>query len=289
MSLESVGRRLRQYREAAGLAAEKVAREVGVSRALLYRYESGEIVKIAVLEKLARIYGTSTSSLLGLGNEYITSGMSFFDRIQAIEETADHMTIVFGPLAYLLTTDAYDDDLKQALAEPTEPGEALNAAELQLVMRTLKRRKAAFRYRKPSAVNIVPLAQITYYLANGLAMRTDLTYSERSSRRRAAARQMEHLAALIATPPMGVQIGITRRPLPTAGFQIIRAANRKLLVLSPFRVGDQPNLRYGVAMITEDEEALRLHETLAARLWDSALTGSKAIDEVQKQLKAYRG
>jgi hypothetical protein len=100
---------------------------------------------------------------------------------------------------------------------------------------------------------------------------------------------MEHLASLIASPPMGVQIGITRRPLPTAGFQLIRAANRKLLVLSPFRLIQQPNLRYGVAMITEDEEALRLHEMLTARLWESALTGSKAIDEINRQLKNHRG
>lgn len=289
MTLASVGRRLKQYREAAGLAADKVAREVGVSRALLYRYEAGDIVKIAVLEKLARIYGTSTSALLGLGNEYITSGLTFFDRVQAIEETADHMTVVFGPIAYVLMTDSYDADLERALVESTEPGEALNPAEVQLLMRTLKRRRAAFRYRKPSVVNIVPVTQITAYLATGLAMRTDLSYAERSSRRRAAAKQMEHLASLITAPPMGVQIGITRLPLPTAGFQIIRSANRKLLVLSPFRVLQQPNLRYGVAMITEDEEALRVHETLAARLWESALTGSKAIDEVQKQLKAHRG
>jgi transcriptional regulator with XRE-family HTH domain len=289
MTLDSVGRRLRRHREAAGLTAEMVAREIGVSRALLYRYESGDIVKIAVLERLARIYGTSTTALLGLGSEYLTSGLKFFERIQAIEETADHTTVVFGPIAYLLTSDAYDVDLEQALAEPTDQEEALNGAELQVLLRTLKRRKATFRSHKPSIVNIVPIAQIVHYLANGLTLRTDLSYAERSARRRAAARQMEHLASLIASPPMGVQIGITRRPLPTAGFQLIRAANRKLLVLSPFRLIQQPNLRYGVAMITEDEEALRLHEMLTARLWESALTGSKAIDEINRQLKNHRG
>ena len=288
VSFRDVGRRLRQYRETAGLGAQKVARDVGVSRALLYRYEAGDIVKLAVLERLAQMYGTSTMALLGLGNEYITSGMTFFDRIQSLEESADQMTVVFGPVAFLLTTDAYDASLSQALSEPSEPGEALNSPELQALMRTLKKRKAAFRYRKPGLVNIVPIAQLTYYLANGLTMLTDLTYAERSARRKAAAKEVEHLAALIAAPPMGVQIGLTRRPLPTAGFQILRLNARKILVLSPFRVGEQPNLRYGVAMITEDEEALRLHETLAARLWDSALTGSKALDEIQKLLKAHR-
>lgn len=47
--------------------------------------------------------------------------------------------------------------------------------------------------------------------------------------------------------------------------------------LGPFRIGEELNLRYGVAMITEDEEALRLHETLASRLWETALRESKAV------------
>jgi transcriptional regulator with XRE-family HTH domain len=288
VSFKDVGKRLRERRETAGLAVEAVSRETGVSRALLYRYETGHIVKLAVLERLARLYGTSTMALLGLANEYITSGFSFFERLQVLEEEADHMTIVFGPIAWLLTTDAYDQALAQALAEPVEPGEALNAIELQRLMRILKKRKAAFRYRKPGLVNIVPVTEIEQFLGNGLTTRSDLPYAERNARRRGAAREIEHLASLIASPPMGVQIGLTRRPLPTAGFQILRLKDRKLLIASPFRVGGQPNLRYGVATISEDDEALRLHETLAARLWETALTGPKALDELAKLVRSYR-
>lgn len=284
-----VGQRLRRHREGAGLSIEDVAGKLGVSRALLYRYEAGNIVKLDVLSRLAQLYNTSTSALLGLGSEYVTSGLSFFERLQAYEERADHMTVAFGPLAYVLTSDAYDAALAQALTEPTEPGEAMNAIELQRLMRTLKKRKATFRYRKPSMVNIVPVGDIQSYLANGMATRRDLPYAERNARRRAAIREVEHIAALISTAPMGVQIGLTRRPLPTTGFQILRLGDKKLLVMSPFRVGDQPNLRYGVATISEDDEALRLHETLAARLWDGALTGPKALDELAKLVRAHRG
>jgi transcriptional regulator with XRE-family HTH domain len=286
---QELGRRLRRHRESSGLSIERVAEELGVSRALLYRYESGNIVKLDVLARLAQLYGTSTSALLGLGNEYVTSGLSFFERLQAYEENADHMTVVFGPLAYVLTTDNYESALAQALTEPTEPGEAMNAVELQRLMRILKKRKATFRYRKPGLVNIVPLNDVQAYLANGLAMRADLPYAERNARRKAAVREVEHMAALISTAPMGVQIGLTRRPLPTTGFQILRQGQHKRLVMSPFRVGDQPNLRYGVATISEDEEALRLHETLAARLWESALTGPKALDELAKLVRSHRG
>lgn len=40
-------------------------------------------------------------------------------------------------------------------------------------------------------------------------------------------------------------------------------------------------------MISEDEEALRLHETLAARLWDSALKGAAASAELARLLHAH--
>ena len=47
------------------------------------------------------------------------------------------------------------------------------------------------------------------------------------------------------------------------------------------------NLHYGVAMISEDQEALRLHETLAARLWDTALKGADATAELARLLHAH--
>ena len=166
-----VGMRLRRHREGARLSIEEVAGQLGVSRALLYRYEAGNIVKLDVLSRLAQLYGTSTSALLGLGSEYVTSGLSFFERLQAYEERADHMTVAFGPLAYVLSTDAYDTALTQALTEPTEPGEAMNAVELRRLMGILKKRKATFRYRKPGMVNIVPLGEVQSYLANGMAAR----------------------------------------------------------------------------------------------------------------------
>lgn len=85
---------------------------------------------------------------------------------------------------------------------------------------------------------------------------------------------------------MGVQIALTQRPLPTAGFQVLRLKSRRLLVTSPFRLGEPVNLRYGIATISGDEQALRLHESLIARLWDGALTGSRAVDAIAKMMKA---
>jgi transcriptional regulator with XRE-family HTH domain len=288
LSFGDVGSRLRTCRAAAKLSVDEVAAKLGVSRALLYRYEAGEIVKLSTLEKLARLYGTSATVLLGLGNEYLTNALDFFERLARLEEEVDHVTTAFGPIAFVLTTDTYDQALMNALSEPGEDADAFSASEAQRLMRILKRRKEFFRARRPGFVNIVPVADIERYLDVGLSSRTEMPYADRATRRRAAAREIEHLAELVASPPMGVQVALTRRPVPTAGFQILRIRERRVLVNSPFRIGQPLNLRYGVAMISEDEVALRLHETLAARLWETGLTGPKALDEIQKLLKASR-
>jgi transcriptional regulator with XRE-family HTH domain len=283
-----IGRRLREQRERAGLPVDEVASQLGISRALLYRYESGQVVKIGTLEKLAKLYGTTATVLLGLGNEYLTDGISFFERLLRCEEEADHITTAFGPIAFVLTSESYEQALQKALEEADEAGEALSNAEIQRLMRTLRARKETFARRRPGFVNIVPTADVERYLSFGLALRHDMPYAERATRRRAAAREVERIAALISNPPMGVQIALTKRHVPTSGFQILRSKERRLLINSPFRLGEPLNLRYGVAMISGEEVALGLHERLAASLWESGLTGAKALDEIQRLLKASR-
>ena len=284
--LEDVGQRLRHHRGALGQSIDAVAHAIKVSRALLYRYEAGEIVKLDTLDRLARYYGTTTPALLGLGQEFITNGIAFFERLEKLEQDAEHITTVFGPLAHALTTDAYDDQLARALGAAGDAADALTSSEVQRLRRVLARRKTLLRERRPGFVNIIPIAEIQTYLTTGLTGASDAPAADRAAQRRHAIREMEHLAGLIAHPPMGVQIALTPRPLPTAGFQILRFRDQRLLVVSPFRLGEPINLRYGVAMLSSDEQALRLHESLIARLWQSSLSGSRAVDEIEKLIKA---
>mgnify|MGYP002040622512 CR=1 FL=1 len=58
----AIGERLRQLREDSGLTADAVSAAARISRALLYRYEAGEVVKLDVMERLAELYGTSPVS-----------------------------------------------------------------------------------------------------------------------------------------------------------------------------------------------------------------------------------
>jgi len=74
-----------------------------------------------------------------------------------------------------------------------------------------------------------------------------------------------------------VQIGIVLDTLPHTSFQIFRQPDRRILALSPFRLGEEPNIRVGVAMITSAPEALALHEKMARDLWARALKGPDAV------------
>ena len=88
--------------------------------------------------------------------------------------------------------------------------------------------------------------------------------------------EASHLAAMMEDEPIGVQIGIVPDTLPHTGFQIFRQSDRKVLTVSPFRLGAQPNVRVGVAMITSAPEALSLHEKTVEDMWRRALKGVAA-------------
>ena len=105
--VDDIGNRLRAYRIGKGLAAAQVAEMLGVSRAAVYRIEAGEVIKIETLERLAGVLETSLGSLLGLGVEYYSNAISYFERMRQIEEKSDQVIAHFPPLSYLLTSSAY--------------------------------------------------------------------------------------------------------------------------------------------------------------------------------------
>lgn len=53
-------------------------------------------------------------------------------------------------------------------------------------------------------------------------------------------------------------------------------ADTKMLTVSPFRLGEQPNIRLGVAMITSAPEAINLHEKAVNEMWRGAIKGAAA-------------
>jgi transcriptional regulator with XRE-family HTH domain len=280
-----IGERLRSYRTGRGLAADQVAEQLGVSRAAVYRIEAGEVVKIETLERLAGVLETSVGSLLGLGVEYYAKATSYFERMRQIEQKSEQVVAHFPPLSYLLTSDNYAKHLKQTLIEAAPASiddPSAYEAEIDAIVAVLDERKEARKRRHLSVVNFVSLPEIERWLKLGLVGRFDLQGEEVVARRQAARAEVEHLIKLIESEPMGVQIGLIEETLPNITFQLFRTAERTLLGLSPFRLGgDLPNIRTGVAMLTSDEEPVRLYEQLVQKLWRRAQKGREATTQLR--------
>ena len=91
MRFTEIGQQLRAYRLESGLRAEEIAARLGVSRAALYRYEKGEVIKLDTIKRLAELLKISPLSLLGIGVEYYNRPVGYFERVRQIEETADQV------------------------------------------------------------------------------------------------------------------------------------------------------------------------------------------------------
>ena len=291
LRFDDIGNRLKAFRLGSGLSAEEVAKRIGISRTALYRFEKGEVVKIDTLEKLADLLQVSLPTLLGVGVEYIASAVTYFERTRQIEETAEHIIVLAGPLSYLLASDAFDEVLGQLLKEsiPENVDDRARAeAEVEEIMAVLKRRKETYRRRQPAIVNLIAASEIARFLINGMVGRLDLPQDVKRERRALARAEVEYFAKLMEDEPIGVQIGIVPETLPHTGFQIFRQPDRQLLSLSPFRLGEEPNVRVGVAMITSAPEALALHHRAAEGMWQRALKGASAADYLRSLIARHR-
>jgi transcriptional regulator with XRE-family HTH domain len=287
LRFDDIGNRLKAFRLGSGLSADEIASRLGISRTALYRFEKGELAKIETLEKLAELLGVSVPTLLGVGVEYIASAVAYFERMRQIEETSEHIIVLAGPISYLLASDAFDRTLGEMLREniPEEAEDRKRAlAQVDEIMSVLRQRKDGYRKRQPGIVNLIAASEMERFVRNGLIGRFDLPAKVLAERRKLAQAEAEHFTALMADEPIGVQIGIVPDTLPHASFQIFRQPDRHLLALSPFRLGEQPNVRVGVAMITSAPEALALHEKMAKELWHRALKGTQAVAFMRDQL-----
>jgi transcriptional regulator with XRE-family HTH domain len=277
---DDIGHRLKAFRLGSGLSADEIAARLDISRTALYRFEKGELAKIETLEKLAELLGVSVPTLLGVGVEFIGSVIAYFERMRQIEETSEHIIVLAGPISYLLASDGFDQALADILRENIPDGaegRARALAEVDEVMDVLRQRRQAYQRRRPGIVNLISAVEMQNFLRNGLVGRIDLPEKVRRERRALARAEAEHFVALMQDEPIGVQIGIVPDTLPHASFQIFRQPDRQVLALSPFRLGEEPNIRVGVAMITSAPEALALHDRMAKDLWRRAYKGATAV------------
>ncbi|HTJ90172.1 MAG TPA: helix-turn-helix transcriptional regulator, partial [Acidocella sp.] len=210
MRFNEIGQQLRAYRMESGLKAEEISARLGVSRAALYRYEKGEVIKLDTVNRLAELLKISPLTLLGIGVEYYSKPVGYMERIRQIEETSDQILQVFGPMCYLISSDHYDNILAQIYEEAAEAmgadRAAARAASEQL-LNVMISRKRMYAARKPSIIGILTVSSIQKFLTEGVAGAVTVGERLRHAAREVAQREMELIANLMESEPIGLQLG----------------------------------------------------------------------------------
>ena len=284
---EQIAERLRAYRIGRGLSTDEMAVQLGISRAAIYRLEKGGLIKLEILERISELLGVSLASLLDAGVEYHSNAVSFFERMRQIELTSERVLAHYEPISFILASDAYHDHLRQMLIEtlPANGPKADLKRQIEDVLRILSERKVLLRQRQPNIASLIGVLEIERFLRLGLVGRLDLPAAVQRQRRLAAAVEVERIARLMEQEPVGIQIGLVEGVMPSQTFQIFRRSEGALVSVSPYRLGELPNILTGVPNVTAAEEAVELHEAMFRQLWNGAVRGSAGAVLLRKLMK----
>ena len=292
MRFAEIGQQLRAYRLESGMRAEEIAARLGVSRAALYRYEKGEVIKLDTVKRLGELLKVSPLSLLGIGVEYYSRSVGYFERVRQIEESADQVLQACVGYCYLTTSDQFDVVLSDALAELADTNGTDSGGAEQATLKTtadqitglLAARKRNYQQRRFNIISILSGASVRAFLAQGLLAGAPLSEVMRARCRRAAAAEMAMVADLMDKEPMGLQFGLLPTAEAQSGFKILRNHSRATLAASPFRPDSVPNQQIGVAMITGADEAVGAYQRVAEAMWGNAMKGRDAAAALRDML-----
>ena len=190
MRFSEIGQQLRAYRMESGLKAEEISARLGVSRAALYRYEKGEVIKLDTVNRLAELLKISPLTLLGIGVEYYARAIGYAERMRQIEEVSEQILQVFGPVCYLITSDHFDSILAQIFDEQAEAmgGErGMARAAAEQLLGVMISRKRMYAGRRPSIIAVLTVISIQRFLADGIAGGIPVSERLRIAARAAAA------------------------------------------------------------------------------------------------------
>jgi len=287
MRFTEIGQQLRAFRLESGLRAEEIAARLGVSRAALYRYEKGEVIKLDTVKRLAELLNLSPLTLLGIGVEYYNRPIAYFERLRQMEETADQVLEVFGPLCYLTTSEVYDAVLTQAFEESAhQPGadRATLLAASEQILGTLAARKRMYATRRPGIICMVSLSSVRRLLESGIADGLAVSEATQLRCRQIAEVEVRRMAELMEAEPMGLQFGLLSGPEPSSQFTVLRARDRVSLAINPFRADTHFGRQSGVAMVTSADEAVLAHQRVAEASWREALKGATGAARLRRLL-----
>ena len=286
MRFAEIGQQLRAYRLESGLRAEEIAARLGVSRAALYRYEKGEVIKLDTIRRLAELLKISPLSLLGIGVEYFGRPAAFQERLRQVEEQSDQVLQVGGALVYPVATEAFDGALAEAWTEAADnsPDRLLARSQTEQMLGLLAARKKLHQSRKPNITAILGEGAMRRMLMEGVAPGLALSERARMRCRLAARAEAEAIADALDSVPIGLQLGLIAGAEPSGPFMVLRGRERAHVVGSAFAPDAHPNTASGVAFITGADEAVGTHQRVAEGAWRDALKGPEAAARVRAMI-----
>jgi len=290
MKFADIGQQLRAYRMESGMRAEEIAARLGVSRAALYRYEKGEVIKLETIRRLAELLKVSPLSLLGIGIEYFARPAAFHERLRGLEEQADQILLVGGAFCWPITGDALEGALAEAWTQSIQAGpeRASSLSQIEQALGALLARKRLYIQKRPSVIAVLGESAVKSFLADGVAPGLDIPEASRARARIAAQQEAEAMATVMETVPIGLQIGLTMGPQPAAPFMVLRGRDRAHVVTSPIAADTPPAAAIGVAGITAAEEAVAVHQRIAESMWRESLKGAEGAARLRELVRAAR-
>ena len=155
------------------------------------------------------------------------------------------------------------------------------------VLTILVERKKAFAGMRPDVTSLIGLRQIEQFLHHGLVGRLGLPPGVQLERKLAARREVAHIVDFLKSNPLGIRIGIVSDNMPSETFQIFEEAEEASVAVSPFRLGELPNIRTGIATITTAPDAVNMYRAMIDRLWTGAAKGKEGAELLQNLLDHF--
>jgi len=261
MRFDEIGQQLRNYRLESGLKADEIAARLGVSRAALYRYEKGEVIKLDTIRRLAEMLQVSPLALLGIGVDYFSRINAFLERQRQIEEGADSHLQLGGALCFALASEGFDQILRglwlEAAGMATDRLAARSLAEQCLT--SLAQRRLLLEQRRPNVTVLLGETALRRMLAGGIGAGLPLSERSRAEAKAAAVTEAEHLANMMEQAPR----------------------DRAHAIGNPFPPDAHPSWHIGIASVTSADDAVAIHQRVAEACWRQARKGMAAAQRLR--------
>jgi transcriptional regulator with XRE-family HTH domain len=283
MRFDEVGQQLRNYRLESGLKADEIAARLGISRAALYRYEKGEVIKLDTVRRLAEMLQVAPLALLGIGVDYFSRVNAFLERQRQIEEHADSQLQLGGALCFAIASDGFDQLLRGLWLEVASaaPDRAAARSLAEQCLTSLAQRRLLLEQRRPSITLLLSETALRRMLAEGIGAGLPLSESGRAEAKAAAVTEAEHLAAMMEQAPLGVQIALLQEPEPSHKAMIYRGRDRAHVMANPFPLDAHPSWHVGIASVTSADDAVAIHQRVAEACWRQARKGMAAAQRLR--------